>query len=117
MKKSLLPALFSLIVILLPPWVTSREIPDKAENLRPGYVEVEDVVWKKAQGKPKHIQRGLFSVHVPQYGISLEPDHTGSAESYSLLPGRYHAVAYSSKGKFNVVVTFRRPLSLSCRCY
>jgi hypothetical protein len=107
MKKSLFAALLSLIVILPPPWVVSRENLDEVVRLKPGYVEVEDIVWKGAQGEPKHSQRGLFSVYIPTYSLVLEPGDAGSTLRHDLLPGRYEAVAYSSKGKFNVVITFR----------
>ena len=107
MKRSLFAALLSLIVILPPPWVVSKGILDEAERLKPGYVEVEDIVWKRAQGDPKHSQRGLFSVYIPRYSLVLEPGDVGSTSRHDLLPGHYEAVAYSSKGKFNVVITFR----------
>jgi hypothetical protein len=107
MTKSVLAALFSLLIILLPPWAFSQETSEKKESLKPGYVEVVDVVWKEAQGKPNHPQRGRFSVYVPKYGVILEPDKSGSGARHDLLAGQYEAVAYSTKGKFNSVVTFR----------
>ena len=107
MRKRVVTALFGLLVILVPPGVSSQEIPEKKESLKPGYVEVVDVVWKKAQGKPKHPQRGLFSIYVPKYGVILEPDKSGSGVRCGLLAGQYEAVAYSTRGKFNLVVTLR----------
>ena len=107
MKKSLFAALLSLIVILPPSWVVSKENLDEVKRLKPGYVEVEDIVWKRSQGEPEHSQRGLFSVYIPRYSLVLEPGDAGSTLRHDLLPGNYEAVAYSSKGKFNVVITFR----------
>jgi hypothetical protein len=60
-----------------------------------------------AQGNPPHPQRGVFSVYVPKYSISLEPDKLGRAPRFGVSPGSYEAVAYSSRGKFNVVITLR----------
>ncbi len=107
MTKSAVAALFSLLLILPPPWVSAQETLEKKESLKPGYVEVVDVVWKEANGKPNHPQRGRFSVYVPKYGVILEPDKSGSGARHGLLAGQYEAVAYSTKGKFNLVVTYR----------
>ena len=97
-----------LAVSLLPLGQASHTIQDRDRDLEPlGYVEVEDVVWRTAQGDPQHPQRGVFSVYVPRYAVSLEPARLGKAARFGVIPGRYMAVAYSSRGKFNVVITFR----------
>ena len=107
MRKSLLAIGLSFFVLLVPLWVASEKTADQVANSKPGYLEVEDVVWKEAQGKPNHPQRGLFSLYIPQYSLVIEPDPTGSTVRHDLLPGRYEAVAYSSRGKFNVELTLR----------
>ena len=97
-----------LVVSLLPLSQASHNIQNRDQDSDPlGYVEVEDVVWRTAHGDPPHPQRGVFSVYVPRYAISLEPGRLGKAARFGVIPGRYRAVAYSSRGKFNVVITLR----------
>ncbi|UCG13929.1 MAG: hypothetical protein JSU72_05505 [Deltaproteobacteria bacterium] len=68
---------------------------------------MEDTVWQMARGNPPHPQRGLFSVYIPKHSKALEPHRKDRRVRYALAAGRYQAVAYSSRGKFNVVITFR----------
>jgi hypothetical protein len=107
MRKSFIAALFGLLVILSPAWLFSETAPDKADNLEMGYVEVEDIVWKKAEGKPEHPQRGLFYVYVPITRGILAPQESGAVARYEIPAGRYQAVAYSSRARFDVGITLR----------
>ena len=107
MRKSLIAIGLGLFVLLMPLWVASEQTAEKRENSTPGYIVVEDVVWKEAQGKPNHPQRGLFSLYIPQHSLVIEPGPAGSSVRHDLFPGRYEAVAYSSRGKFNVELTLR----------
>ena len=108
MRESFFATLMILTLSLLPLGQASHNIQNRDRDSEPlGYVEVEDVVWRTTQGDPQNPQRGVFSVYVPRYAISLEPDRLGRAARFGVKPGRYGAVAYSSRGKFNVVVTMR----------
>ena len=107
MRKTNIILLVSLLVILSPSWLFSERVQDKGKSLTVGYVAVRDVVWEAAQGKPEHPQRGVFYIYVPMFRATLTPHESGAVARYQMPAGRYEAVAYSSKARFDIGVTHR----------